>query len=243
MSTFLPISTRRSARRSGSDVRIRTTLGALAFLLAGLQYLLAEAVSAAAWSSPSYSYATNYISDLGVAGCGIQYSGRELCSPLPFVMNAGFVLDGTLFILGSILLAGVVTARWRGAILAAAALHSIGIILVGLFDETTGALAAGLPSTHVIGATLAILFGNVTAILVGCCLIRRFRWFGAASIALGVFGVVNLALLGAGIGPFPDGVIERAAVYPITAFELLIGVSVLVWLRRKGAADYLTAVP
>ncbi|MGW6399494.1 helix-turn-helix domain-containing protein [Streptomyces sp. NPDC055134] len=35
--------------------------------------MAAEAITAAAWTDPSYSYATNYISDLGVRECGTKF--------------------------------------------------------------------------------------------------------------------------------------------------------------------------
>jgi len=136
-----------------------TRLGGVALLLAGVLYLTAETLSAAAFS-PTYDYAVNYISDLGVPECGVQYAGRLLCSPLAAVMNAGFIIDGTLFLAAGLLLAPLFSPRLRVLFVGAVVLHSAGNMLVGLFDETTGALAAGLPRTHVVGATLAILFGN-----------------------------------------------------------------------------------
>ncbi|MGI4858954.1 MAG: hypothetical protein ACRYHA_18945, partial [Janthinobacterium lividum] len=71
-----------------------TRAGALAFLLAGVQYLLAETVSAAAWVAPRYDYARNYISDLGVADCGEVFHGRLICSPRHALMNGAFVVEG-----------------------------------------------------------------------------------------------------------------------------------------------------
>jgi len=204
-----------------------TRVGGLAFLLAGLLYLLAETLSSAAWRTPPYDYAINFISDLGVPGCGVEHAGRELCSPLFWVMNAGFVVDGVLFVLASVLLARFLPTGWRVVFLSVAILHGVGNVLVGLFDETTGALVAGLPRTHVIGATLAIVFGNVAAIVAGSRGIRAGRRLGWVAVALGAVGMASLALLAVGGLGLPEGFVERAAVYPITAFELLAGAIVL----------------
>ncbi|MFD5513267.1 hypothetical protein ACFWIB_36740 [Streptomyces sp. NPDC127051] len=46
------------------------------------QWVVAEAIAAAAWTDPAYSYATNYISDLGVPDCGTRFQGRDICSGL-----------------------------------------------------------------------------------------------------------------------------------------------------------------
>lgn len=213
---------------------MRTRLGGLAFLLAGLQYLLAETVAAAAWRTPPYDYAVNYISDLGVAGCGVEYAGRVLCSPLAALMNAGFIVDGLLFLLAGILLAPPLTPRLRVLFVAAVVLHASGNVLVGLFDETTGALAAGLPRTHVIGATLAILFGNVAAIVAGSWGIRAGHRLGVVAVLLGVVGIAALAVLAVGGLGLPEGAVERVAVYPITAFEVLAGVTALLTRTAAG---------
>jgi hypothetical protein len=45
-------------------------LVAALFILAGLQYLATEAITALAWKTPPYNYAYNFISDLGETTCG-----------------------------------------------------------------------------------------------------------------------------------------------------------------------------
>lgn len=213
--------------------RIRVIVGAIALLLAGLQYLAAETVSAAVFT-PAYDYAQNYISDLGVADCGTVYSGREICSPLAALMNVGFIADGALFFIGSVLLAALFPGALKYVFLGAALLHGIGNVMVGLFDETTPAVGAA-PSIHVVGALLAILFGNVAAILAGASALRhRWRALGVAGIALGTLGIVSLVLLGFDGAGLPEGIVERFSVYPITASEILFGVTILAvaWSRR-----------
>lgn len=231
---------------TGLMTRLRTRLGGVAFLLAGFAYLLAETITAAAWQTPAYDYAVNYISDLGVAGCGVEYAGRVLCSPLAGVMNTGFIVDGALFLVAGILLAPVLSPRLRALFVVAVVLHASGNVLVGLFDETTGALAAGLPSTHVVGATLAILFGNVAAIVAGSWGIRAGRGrsgrrLGVVALLLGVVGVASFAVLAVGGLGLPEGAVERAAVYPITAFEIVAGLAAL--FARTAAGRPLADTP
>ena len=207
--------------------RRRITIGAIVLMLAGLQYLAVETISAAMFS-PAYDYANNYISDLGVPGCGIVYSGRELCSPLAALMNTGFIVDGILFFVASVLLAPLITGVLRYLLLMAAFLHGLGNVLVGLFNETTPAVG-GPPSIHVVGALLAILFGNVAIILAGIRLLRLGRRpLGIIALALGSIGIIALVLVGADGAGLPAGLVERISVYPITSSELLFGAAVLV---------------
>ncbi|MBF4588426.1 hypothetical protein [Curtobacterium sp. VKM Ac-2887] len=44
----------------------RTKIAATLLVVAGAGFLVAEAVAASAWTTPGYSYAANYISDLDV---------------------------------------------------------------------------------------------------------------------------------------------------------------------------------
>ena len=77
---------------------------AVAWLSAGLAYLTLEAVAAAAFR-PHYSYAHNFISDLGIP------SGD---SPLAWLMNIAFCVQGTLFLVGAILTVRAVAPRKAG---------------------------------------------------------------------------------------------------------------------------------
>jgi len=106
-------------------------------------YLVCEAVAAARY--PGYSYADDYISELGVYA----------------IMNIGFIVHGALFLLGAIVVSracrDIGTAGW-GFVLAAAA-NAIGNVLVGAFRSGD--------HWHVIGAGLAIAGGNVAAVIAG----------------------------------------------------------------------------
>ena len=227
---------RAAAYDGGMDATVRRTAGAIAFLVGGLQYVTLEAVAAAAWTDPRYDYLSNYISDLGVARAQV-YQGRTVDSPLAWVMNTGFVLEGLLFALGAVALSVLFGTAARRLVVTFALLHCVGIVLVGLFDETADA-----GPTHLAGAFLAIVFGNLTALAVGIAtLVGRTRgravlplWFAVASIGLPVLGFASEGVLLAGLADVRfDGLFERGGVYSVTVWQLLFGVAVLVGLRQS----------
>ena len=168
--------------------------------------MVCEAVAAA--GKPGYRYVTNYISDLGTSA----------------VMNVGaFMLHGALFALGAVI---AVRAYPGGGLLArvfvlAAAANAVGNILVGTFHSGMH----GPVAPHVIGAGLAIVGGNVAALLAGVGAHRMglSHNYSRASIVLGVVGIGCLLALTV----FPVGFVERGAVYPIIAWEIMTGVAIL----------------
>ena len=98
---------------------------AVAWLSAGLAYLILEAIAAAAFR-PHYSYAHNFISDLGIP------SGH---SPLAWLMNTAFCVQGTLFLVGAILAVRAVEARKAGLFLTLAAANAVGNLLIAAFHS------------------------------------------------------------------------------------------------------------
>jgi hypothetical membrane protein len=213
-----------------TDASGRRLAGALAFIVGALQYVTLETVAAAAWTRPRYDYAANYISDLGVPEAQ-TYAGREVDSPLAWVMNTGFVLEGVFFVLGAVLLAGLFRGVSRFLFIGFAVLHGVGIVLVGIFNE-----AADAGPLHLIGALLAIVFGNLTALVAGLAAVRAGlpRWFAIGSVILPVLGLLSEGVLLFGLSePGLDGLWERGGVYTVTAWQLLIGVAVLAGLRRR----------
>lgn len=217
------------AKNRTTDASRRGLLGALAFIAAGLQYVALEAIAASAWNSPPYDYVFNYISDLGVPDPQI-YHGRDVNSPLAWVMNTGLVLHGLLFALGALLLAHLFSGAARRLFVSFALLHGVGIVLVGLFHE-----ASGVPVAHVGGALFAILFGNLAALVAGLSWrgLGLPRWFGVVSVALPVAGLLSEVVLLAGVVDLRfDGLFERGGVYSITVWEVLFG-AVLLWRLRS----------
>ncbi|MFI6407979.1 DUF998 domain-containing protein [Streptomyces sp. NPDC050548] len=221
----------------------RLPLAAVVLLLNAVQWVASEAVAAAAWTSPPYSYATNYISDLGVPKCGTHYQGRTICSPDHVLMNTSFIAQGVLFATGAILLAlTLLTGRARRTVVALAAAHAVGFVLVGLFHGSPDGPAYSR-ALHVGGAAVAILCANTIAILAGSLrglqLPYAYRVF---SIAVGALGLLSEAFVGASTST--AGIFERGGVYSWLLWSAVTGVCVLVrHLRRPVAARMPENVP
>lgn len=214
-SAFAPISVKRPL----------LWISGVLWIIAGLWYLLAETIAAAGF--PRYSYAMNYISDLGVPGFG-NLDGRELDSRLHTVMNAGFVGEGLFALLAAIVLSATLPRRKSLGLLAIVAVHAAGITIVGLVPGSPENAANGLMNFHGLGAVLAIGAGNFAAILAGAWITRGLLPSSVriAAIAFGVVGFTGATLLANKIG-LPDGVWERTAVYAIILWHLLLGTALL----------------
>lgn len=184
---------------------------AVAWLSAGLVYLTLEGIAAAAFR-PHYSYAHNFISDLGIPSAN---------SPLAWLMNTAFGVQGTLFLLGAVLTLRAVEARKAGLFVTLAAANAVGNLLIAAFHSGPASHANGTAGVHAIGAVLAIVGGNV-AILAGSRVVTgRHR---TVSVALGAFGLLSFALFVVELtasSALPLGVLERCSVYSITAWQLL----------------------
>jgi hypothetical membrane protein len=207
---------------------------AITLIAAALEYMVTEAMTAAAWKTPAYSYASNWISDLGAPDCS-TFQGRVVCSPLHDVMNTGFILQGILFLIASILLLRLFSGAWRSVSLMLALIYSLGITLVGVFHGSTAATANGTVTFHYLGAFMAMVGGNIAAIVAGFQWKRLEmpRWYGSMSVVLGFLGIACGVVLGTTIGRIPSGMCERASVYTILLWQLLTGIALLVGLRQR----------
>ena len=184
---------------------------AAAWLSAGLAYLTLEAVAAADFR-PHYSYAHNVISDLGIPSCD---------SPLAWLMNTAFCVQGTLFLVGAILAVRAVEARKAGLFVSLAAANAVGNLLIAAFHSGPASHANGTAGVHAIGALLAIVGGNA-AILAGSRIVGG--WHRKVSVALGAFGLFSFVLFVVELkasSSLPLGILERCSVYSITAWQLL----------------------
>ncbi|MCX4911207.1 DUF998 domain-containing protein [Streptomyces sp. NBC_00878] len=208
-------------------------LGAVVLVVNAVQWVVAEAITAAAWTSPPYSYARNYISDLGVADCGTRFQGRELCSPDHALMNTSFMLEGILFATGVLLLAGLVEGRARRVIIALALAHGVGMVLIGLFHGTADGPAFGT-ALHVGGAGIGILCANTLAILAGALrglgLPTAYRIF---SVTVGALGLVSVALVGVSVST--AGAFERGSVYSWLLWSVVTGALLLARHQHRPA--------
>jgi hypothetical membrane protein len=185
-------------------------------------YLICEALAAS--RSPGYSYTADYISDLGVSA----------------VMNVGaFATHGVLFLAGAVVLTRACSTRgWAGRVfLLAAAANAVGNVVVATFRS--GAVdSGGHAGWHVLGAGMAIVGGNVAAIIAGLGsrrlgASRRYRLVSVAIGAVGLACLVVLIIDGAdGSRLLPVGLVERGAVYSIIAWEIMTGAAILLRFRR-----------
>ncbi|NEA35744.1 DUF998 domain-containing protein [Streptomyces sp. SID13031] len=223
---------------ASSTTSIARTAGACALIVAAIQYVVLEAVTAAAWDNPTYSYAHNNISDLGVPSCGGKVDGRVICSPLHTVMNTGFIVQGVLFALAALLLFRLLPGprQWIYPVLAV--VHGIGFTLVGLFHGSPEAGMDGSMAVHIFGAALLILGGNAAAIVVGRQLLNTHKRLGLTGITLGALGLLSLVVMGATSGHQISSTFERGSVYTFIAAQLVAGIALLA--RHRSATPVAT---
>lgn len=175
------------------------TGGAVAWSVGVVGYLILEAVAAAAYPT-TYSYALNYISDLGRDG------------PRAPLMHAAFYLQGSMFLLGALLIVGVPVARDSRLFVALVSANAAGNILVGTAPS-------GL--IHLTGAALALAGGNAAILPGSAHLLPQLRWYRNISKAIAALGFLGLALLVGNCTALPVGVWERGSAYSIFGWQLL----------------------
>jgi hypothetical membrane protein len=207
---------------------LASTRGAALWIVAAVGYLILEAVAAAGFE-PVYSYARNYISDLGV-NAGELAHGRIIDSPRSSLMHAVFYLQGALFFLGALLIVGVPNSQRARIFLSLVTANAVGNIAIGTLH--TGKL-------HRVGAALAIVGGNA-AILVGSAVIATVggrRWYRRISRFIAALGLLSLIMLMINSATskanlLPDGAWERGSVYSIIMWQLLTA-GCLLTIRRQ----------
>jgi hypothetical membrane protein len=206
-------------------------LAGMMLIGAAVVFKAGEAIAAKAWSDPKYSYRKNYISDLGVDK-KITWQGREIDSPKAGVLNRAVILSGML-LAGSVALLVCTGHEPKGsgvkkaAVLGLAGVQVLGCAAVGLVDETEGII-------HGIGAAGAIGGGNLATAAVSRWVLQKHWGKSGRRLA-------RLGLLGACVRPTPTviqvlgweekigiGTLQRIAVYSITAWELIVGLKLLV---------------
>lgn len=225
-------------------------------VLSVLQYFVAETAVIGAWAGPQpYDRRTGYISDLGALNCGI-YDGRDVCSPLHWLMNTSFVVQGLGMLLGALLLGSgllCVAARagarvqpgrrkpWLAAIwvriLTGAA--GAGTMVVGLVPEDVGS------GWHFVGALMYFLAGALALLLLGALWLRQtpLGWFvlvcGLASLAALVTGGLT------GMDVPEPGTLERLMGYPVTVGVAAAGLVIaqrVHWQRKEGRASVTSSI-
>jgi hypothetical membrane protein len=164
------------------------------------QFFVAEQIARLRWPG-QYSMSMNWISDLGTAN-----------SPLHWVMNGSFVLQGVLITVGAILMRRLFPAKLGYQVALMLFLVSgLGVLVVGLVP------ADRVAGVHRLGAQVHLFAGNLAMILMGLAMIAgaaRTRFRGAITLLAGLLGLTALVLLG--LGEKDVGTFERLAAYPLT---------------------------
>jgi len=197
----------------------RTRVGAVLLVLGTVQFLVAHLVVQSAWPVP-YSWAGDYISDLGAVTCA-----PDVCSPWHAVMNTAFVLQGLLLIAGTLLTAGAWMESagrrvWQGLVVAA----GVSWVVVGLVPEDVDR------TLHAAGALPGFIVSNAALLVAGASTSTRpYPAARRAATLLGAVGVAGFVLLAAATwwpdGPVGVGAAERAVVFPLQVWAVVAGVA------------------
>ncbi len=213
--------------RNVKTTRANPLILASLWFAAAVVFFVCEAVAAASVAS-GYSYAANFISELGVPGS----------TPLAAVMNLGFWLQGLLFLAGAVRAIRETDVGWRRLFIVLVSVNLFGDILVATFHGD--ALAAGdneAAALHWFGSLFAIIGGNA-AIIAGSSVIAglvKVRWYRPVSVLLAVLGILSLLFVGHAIGQQNPGAWERASVYSILVWQILSAVLLIARTRTQNA--------
>ena len=234
----------RSRQPFPAPADVRHYLGAWS-ALSVVQFFVAESVAALRWAGPSpYSLTENFISDLGALRCGL-HGTRFVCSPLNWLMDVSFVLQGFGMIVAALLITSSVlyvaarsTAPRSAAVQSAKGLTATttvrvllglagaGLVVVGLVPEDTFA------GVHLTGAGFYFGGGSLALVVLGA------QWLGRTSAGWAVLGLGAIALVATVIAaltrlhvPAP-GFLERIMAYSITVGIAVMGAVIFSGARR-----------
>jgi hypothetical membrane protein len=220
--------------RWGSRAGLAIVVGGAAWILATLQFFVAQLVTASVWNPP-YSWTNNYISDLANTACGQFAVPRGtpmyVCSPLYPIMNASFILAGVLTLIGAVLLRPIWPRRRLIAVaLALWIVVGVGKVLVGIFPENVDIQAHLLAALNIPIESIAVLLSSIAILDTD----RGLALVGLVLAIVGLLGTV-LSTVGQVVGPslyFGLGVggIERLADYPGNVWTVLIGIVAIAWV-------------
>ena len=211
-------------------MRSRLSAAGLMWMFA-VQFFVAQIVVQAAWTTP-FSLANNYVSDLGNTACGNYRTGvaAYVCSPWHAVMNASFLLQGVIIIVGTLLVAPFVRGKTaKHIVLSLLILTAVGMIGVGAFPENIN------NDAHVYSAAIQFVTGNLALIVVGFTRIMpgtelRYSLF---SIVLGILGLMATALFPTGNDfGLGTGGMERVAAYTFPMWLIWTGSRLLLSSRK-----------
>lgn len=198
--------------------------GSIVLILAGILFWVLEAVAAAAWKDPAYSYTYNWVSDLGVPVETVM-NGHAVNSPLFALMNLNFILFGAMYIAGFWMILPQYQSRQRAAAIGALA-TGLGVFFVAAFpgySEYSGAFMHGVGAMLVVFGCFALALASAK----GLGEAVKAKWYAplcyltAALIAVGL--VMTFALSESNYG----GLVERVLLYPVVAFPVITGIAIV----------------
>jgi hypothetical protein len=196
-----------------------------ALLLAGVGFVVVEAVVAAGWDVRPYSYADDYVNFLGSRFVG-DFEGYAISSPRWLLMDVGWVGTGLLVAVAAARLAKGLRGWRRALVVALGAVVAVGLVVFAVVPLGPATIAAGLLPLYLSGAFGSIGAGNALAIAVGL-LGRRFglpATVRAAGVGLGVLGLLSIPVT---YGWLAIGVAERIPMYTFLAWAVVTGAALL----------------
>lgn len=146
-------------------------------------------------------------------------------------MDAGWVIYGSLLIIGAFLVFDPRKGIRPIIIMILAVLAGVGVSLVGLFQGSNDNVDNRLIAFHTVGAQGVMLAGIIMAIVGGAsgARIGLTRGRSIASITLGTVGLIAFPLFMTDVFTgwmWNIGLFERAVIYPIMIGHALLGSSV-----------------
>lgn len=200
----------------------RERRGGVLLIVAAIVFFAGEAIAANAWHGPAYSYARNWISDLGVVD-HIAFDGTLIDSPAAWALNSAWIVNGLLALAGVSLLRRVRSTRTGVAAFVFTVGYTIGLITIAFFHEAP----AWMFPFHLVGALMAIAGGNVAVTLYGihALQVQRSRPGAVTLVILGTLGF-TATVLQQFIPTDLVGVFERFAAYPVLTAQLVIGIAI-----------------
>lgn len=203
----------------------------LALIVGAIASVVVEAIVAAGWKSPGYSYINDKIAYLGSPYCG-RYEGQFVCSPHWQVMEVTWLINGLIALLTGLVLGHAIGGRVGVIVRVMAVAEGVGFALFSLFHDSPSAQANGTIILYFIGAGLVLVAGELLAIILGRAdrQLGLPRWLGRVLVALGAVGLVAALVT---MGWAPVGLAERISVYAILLWQLLLGGQLLARSIRR----------
>lgn len=209
----------------------RLRWGAVLWIL-GLLVFPAQFIAAALWPQP-YSWASNFISDLGVTACRVFDAGtrveRYICSPGHVLANGSTIANGAILTLGAILLWSAWPRRISGKV-AMAFLASGGllVVLVGflpwdLYPAAHDVVALAQAAVQWVGMIILVFALRGRSTVLGAA-----RWVArltAVSVLVSITGFVLFidAVSGGPSLSLGIGFTERIAFDTLTLWGAVVG--------------------